>query len=381
MREEILVGVSTCLLGQCVRHDGGHKRDAFLTDTLAPHVRFVPVCPEVELGLGIPREAIQLRRESDETRLVGVKSGRDHTEAMSAFARRKVAELVDLDLCGYIFKKGSPSCGMERVAIHLDDGRTERNGRGLFAATLMERLPLLPVEEEGRLEDAKLRENFIERLFAYRRIKRLFARRWAAADLVGFHSREKMLLLAHDRSAYAALGRLVARVGTTSRVEVAQGYAEGFSRALQRIATRGRHANVLTHMAGFLKSVVDVASRRELASLIEEYRIGMVPLIVPVTLIRHHVRVHAIDYLARQSYLEPHPRELALGETTSETAVAAFSHPRTAFSEALPRFELPAGGGVSGLPAKHCAIAIHCFAGSPTTTSAVSATLRFCVTT
>jgi uncharacterized protein YbgA (DUF1722 family)/uncharacterized protein YbbK (DUF523 family) len=310
--EEILVGVSTCLLGQCVRHDGGHKRDAFLTDTLAPHVRFVPVCPEVELGLGIPREAIQLRRESDETRLVGVKSGRDHTEAMSAFARRKVAELVHLDLCGYIFKKGSPSCGMERVAIHLDDGRKERNGRGLFAATLMERLPLLPVEEEGRLEDAKLRENFIERLFAYRRVKRLFVRRWAAADLVGFHSREKMLLLAHDRSAYAALGRLVARVGTTSRVEVAQGYAEGFTRALQRIATRGRHANVLTHMAGFLKSVVDVASRRELASLIEEYRIGMVPLIVPVTLIRHHVRVQAIDYLARQSYLEPHPRELAL---------------------------------------------------------------------
>jgi len=310
--EEILVGVSTCLLGERVRHDGGHKRDAFLTETLAPYVRFVPVCPEVELGLGIPREAIQLRRQSNETRLVGVKSGRDHTEAMRAFTRRKVAEIVDLDLCGYIFKKGSPSCGMERVAIHLDDGRKERNGSGLFAAALMERLPLLPVEEEGRLEDAKLRENFIERLFAYRRVKQLFARRWKAADLVGFHSREKMLLLAHDQSAYAALGRLVARAGTTSRAEVAERYGEGFMKALKKIATRGRHTNVLTHMAGFLKTAVNVASRRELASLIEEYRIGLVPLIVPVTLVRHHVRVHAIEYLARQSYLDPHPRELAL---------------------------------------------------------------------
>jgi uncharacterized protein YbgA (DUF1722 family) len=241
-----------------------------------------------------------------------VKSGRDHTEAMSVFSRRKVAELAGLDLCGYILKKGSPSCGMERVAIHLGDGRKERNGRGAFAATLMERLPLLPVEDEGRLQDAKLRENFIERLFAYRRIKKLFARRWSAADLVGFHSREKMLLLAHDRPAYAALGRLVARAGTTPRAEVAHGYAEGFMGALKRLATRGRHANVLAHMAGFLRKAIDGSSRRELVSLIEDYRNGTVPLIVPLTLIRHHVRVHAIEYLARQSYLEPHPRELAL---------------------------------------------------------------------
>jgi uncharacterized protein YbgA (DUF1722 family) len=231
---------------------------------------------------------------------------------MNAFARRKVAELAGLDLCGYILKKGSPSCGMERVAIHLGHGRKERHGRGLFAATLMEQFPLLPVEEEGRLQDAKLRENFIERLFAYRRVKKLFARRWSAADLVGFHSREKMLLLAHDRPAYAALGRLVARAGTAPRAEVARGYAEGFMTALKRLTTRGRHANVLTHMAGFLRKVVDGPSRRELASLIEDYRNGLVPLLVPQTLIRHHVRVHAIEYLARQSYLEPHPRELAL---------------------------------------------------------------------
>ena len=312
MSEEMLVGVSTCLLGQCVRHDGGHKRDGFLTETLAPYVRFVPVCPEVEIGLGVPREAIQLRRKTGETRLVGVKSGRDHTEAMGAFARRKIAELVELDLCGYVLKKGSPSCGMERVAIHLGDGRKERNGRGLFAAALMERLPLLPVEEEGRLQDAKLRENFIERLFAYRRVRRLFAKRWSAAELVEFHTREKMLLLAHDRSAYTALGRWVARAGAASRAGLARAYAKGFMSALKRIATRGRHANVLSHMAGFLRKGLDGSSRRELASLIEDYRRGVVPLVVPLTLIRHHVRVHSIEYLARQSYLEPHPRELAL---------------------------------------------------------------------
>jgi uncharacterized protein YbgA (DUF1722 family)/uncharacterized protein YbbK (DUF523 family) len=312
VNEDVLVGVSTCLLGQCVRHDGGHKGDAFLTETLAPYVRFVPVCPEVEIGLAVPREAIQLRRTTGIIRLVGVRSGRDHTEAMKAFARRKVAELASLGLCGYILKKGSPSCGMERVAIHLGDGRKERNGRGLFAATLLARFPLLPVEEEGRLQDAKLRENFIERLFAYRRVKKLFTRRWSAGDLVGFHSREKMLLLAHDRPAYGALGRLVARAASIPRAEVAHGYAEGFMSAVKKLATRGRHANVLLHMAGFLRKVVDGSSRRELASLIEGYRNSTVPLIVPLTLIRHHVRVHAIEYLARQSYLEPHPRELAL---------------------------------------------------------------------
>lgn len=312
MSDEILVGVSTCLLGEHVRHDGGHRRDAFLVDTLAGHLRFVPVCPEVELGLGIPREAIHLLRRGGDTRLVSVKSGRDHTDAMRAFARRRVEELAALDLSGYVLKTSSPSCGMERVALHLGDGRKERKARGLFATALLERLPLLPVEEEGRLQDAKLRENFIERVFAYRRVKTLFASRWTIADLVGFHTREKMLLLAHDRPAYVMLGRLVAGARRGARAETARRYAEGFMTALAKIATRGRHANVLGHMAGFLRGAIDDASRAELTALIEEYRRGMVPLIVPLTLIRHHVRVHAIAYLAGQSYLEPHPRELAL---------------------------------------------------------------------
>jgi uncharacterized protein YbbK (DUF523 family)/uncharacterized protein YbgA (DUF1722 family) len=312
MSDEIRVGVSTCLLGERVRHDGGHKRDAFVTETLAPYIRFVPVCPEVEIGLGIPREAIHLLRRAGEIRLVGVESGRDHTEAMTSFARRRVAELAALDLSGYILKKDSPSCGVERVAIHLADGRKERKGRGLFASALRERLPVLPVEEEGRLQDPKLRENFIERVFAYRRVKTLFAERWTAADLVRFHSREKMLLLVHDRSRTVALGRWIAAMHARSRAEIARGYTEGFLSALEKIATRGRHADVLAQMAGFLRGTVDAASRRELASLIEDYRRGGVPLVVPLTLIRHHVRARAIEYLAGQSYLEPHPHELML---------------------------------------------------------------------
>ncbi len=311
--DEIRIGVSSCLLGEAVRYDGGHKRDGFLTETLAPHVRFVPVCPEVELGLGTPREAIHLVADgADGVRLVGVKSARDHTEAMLGFAERRAAELGALDLSGYVFKKSSPSCGMERVAVHLVGGRKERRGRGLFAAALMEHLPLLPVEEEGRLCDAKLRENFIERVFAYRRMKTLFAARWTTAELIRFHSREKMLLLAHDRPAYLALGRLVAGAAGEPRGEVARRYARGFMTALAKIATRGRHVNVLGHMAGFLRGPVAADARREVAEVIADYRKGSVPLIVPITLIRHHVRAHGIEYLAGQSYLEPHPRELAL---------------------------------------------------------------------
>ncbi len=312
MQGDIPVGVSTCLLGAHVRHDGGHKRDAFVADTLARHFRLVPVCPEVEIGLGTPREAIHLVRQGGETRLVGVESRRDHTGTMDRFARRKVSELAALDLSGYILKQSSPSCGMERVTIQLGDGRKQRNGRGLFAAALRKRLPLLPIEEEGRLQDAELRGNFIERGFAYRRVKRLFASRWEVDDLVRFHGRETMLLLAHDRPGTVALGRLVAAAREGSSADTARRYAASYMSALAKIATRARHAKVLTHIAGLLRGPVDVASRREVASLIEAYSRGAVSLVVPVTLIRHHLRANAIDTLAGQSYLEPHPRELAL---------------------------------------------------------------------
>jgi uncharacterized protein YbgA (DUF1722 family)/uncharacterized protein YbbK (DUF523 family) len=319
---EIRIGISSCLLGEQVRYDGGHKRDRFVDETLRPFVTFVPVCPEVELGLGTPREAIRIERSGDALRLVGTRSGRDHTRAMRAYAARRAAALARLDLSGYILKKGSPSCGMERVPVYSSvsaastaraaAGGKERTGRGFFATELIARLPLLPVEEEGRLQDPKLRENFIERVFAHRRVTDLFAGRWTVGDVVRFHTREKMLLLAHSRVDYDALGRLVANARALSRAELAERYAAGFMSALGKIATRGRHANVLSHMAGYFKRAIPPSDRAELAAGIDDYRRGLVPLVVPLTLVRHHVRARGVEYLAGQSYLEPHPKELAL---------------------------------------------------------------------
>lgn len=309
----IRLGISSCLLGDEVRFDGGHKRDSFLIDILGPHVEFVRVCPEVEVGMGVPREPIRLVRTGRAIRLVATRTGTDHTEAMNRWARTRLAALTREDLCGYVLKKDSPSCGMERVKVYgTESGMPERNGRGLFAAALMDALPALPVEEEGRLSDPRLRENFIERVFAYRRLKDLFASRWTAHDVVVFHTAHKLALLAHSTTAYQDLGRLVARVGTTPRPEFRANYARLFMETLARIATTRRHTNVLTHMAGHLKRLIDADSRRELSASIDEYRRGFVPLVVPLTLIRHHVRVHRVRYLEGQTYLEPHPREMML---------------------------------------------------------------------
>lgn len=305
------VGVSSCLLGQHVRYDGGHKKDEFLSGLLARFVEFVPVCPEVELGLGTPRESIRLQRGGDLVRLVAPKSGQDHTEAMRRWAERRVAQLARLDLCGYVLKKDSPSCGMERVRV-WGGRQPTRDGRGAFAAVLMAELPLLPVEEEGRLHDLALRENFVERVFAYRRLKDLFQGRWTVGDLVRFHSAEKLLVLAHEPAAYQKLGRLVAGAKRAARGALAGAYGAAYMAALAKPATRGRHANVLQHMAGYLRGVASDDERQELAESIAEYRRGLVPLVVPVTLVRHHVRRHAIAYLAGQRYLEPHPKEMML---------------------------------------------------------------------
>jgi uncharacterized protein YbgA (DUF1722 family)/uncharacterized protein YbbK (DUF523 family) len=309
--EEIRVGISACLLGQKVRYDGGHKLDHFATDLLARFVTFVPVCPEVEVGMGVPREAIRLERRAGAVLLVAPKSGTDHTGAMRAFSEARVRELEALDLSGYVLKKDSPSCGMERVRVWGGKVAT-RDGRGAFAQVLMERLPLLPVEEEGRLRDLPLRENFVERVFAYRRVKDFFAARWKLGDLVRFHAAEKLLVLAHEPAAYARLGRLVAQAKALPRGEVARRYAEGHAAALAKLATRGRHANVLQHMAGYFKDGATAEDRSELAAAIDDYRRGLVPLVVPVTLVKHHVRRLGVEYLAAQRYLDPHPKELML---------------------------------------------------------------------
>jgi uncharacterized protein YbgA (DUF1722 family)/uncharacterized protein YbbK (DUF523 family) len=311
--ELIRIGISACLLGQEVRFDGGHKRDRFLTDVLGPHVEWVPVCPEVEMGLGTPRETLRLERAGSGIRMITTRTGIDHTDGMNAWSAGRLEQLAGEDLCGYILKKDSPSCGMERVKLYAaGGGMASRDGRGLFAAALLARFPLLPVEEEGRLGDPRLRENFIERLFAYRRLKDLFRVRWTQGSLVAFHTAHKMALLAHSTTAYQELGRLVARGRELPRAELRAAYESGFMKTLGIIATTARHTNVLMHMAGHLKKLVDPASRQELANCIMEYRQGLVPLVVPLTLVRHHVRVHDVAYLKGQTYLEPHPRELML---------------------------------------------------------------------
>ena len=308
----IRVGISACLLGQQVRFDGGHKKDAFLTDVLAPHVEWVPICPEVEVGMGTPRETLRLVRENGRIRMVTTRSAFDYTDAMTGWSRRRVEALAGEDLDGYVLKKDSPSCGMERVKVYGSDGPGVRDGRGLFAGALLARLPLLPVEEEGRLCDARIRENFIECVFAYRRLKDLFASRWSIGALVRFHTVHKMSLLAHSTTAYRELGRLVAGASQLARQDLRSRYEQLFMATLSSPSTTRRHTNVLSHMAGYLKDKLDPASRQELVGCIEEYRTGLVPLIVPLTLIKHHVRVHDVEYLAGQLYLQPHPRELML---------------------------------------------------------------------
>jgi uncharacterized protein YbgA (DUF1722 family)/uncharacterized protein YbbK (DUF523 family) len=309
--KRLRIGISSCLLGDEVRFDGGHKRDTFLTDVLSPCVEWVRVCPEVEIGLGIPRETLRLVNVAGDTRMITTRTGIDHTETMRTYARRRTSELISEDLRGYVLKKDSPSCGMERVKVYSGDAPA-RTGVGLYAAILKERFPALPIEEEGRLVDAVLRENFIERVFAYDRLRALFDAKWTQKALIAFHTAHKMTLLAHSTSAYRALGRLVAGGAAISRDVLQRQYESGFMSTLARPATTKRHTNVLMHMAGHLKTQVDEASKQELAACIDDYRRGLVPLVVPLTLLRHHVRAHNLDYLAGQTYLEPHPRELML---------------------------------------------------------------------
>ena len=310
--ETIRIGVSSCLLGQKVRFDGGHKRDGFLVETFGAWVEWVPVCPEVEVGMGIPRESIRLIRVGEENRLVAPGSGTDWTEGMRAWAALRVAQLGALELCGYVLKKDSPSCGMERVKVYRGEGMPRKDGRGLFAEALLSRFPNLPVEEEGRLCDPRLRDNFVERVFAYRRLRTLLGGRWTVGALVAFHTAHKLQLMAHSPQAYAALGRLVAGAKGTPHGELATSYEREFMAGLAALATTRRNTNVLQHVAGYFKRLLDGGERGELHALIEDYRRGLVPLVVPMTLIRHHVRRHGVAYLEGQTYLEPHPRELML---------------------------------------------------------------------
>jgi uncharacterized protein YbgA (DUF1722 family)/uncharacterized protein YbbK (DUF523 family) len=310
----IRLGVSACLLGEQVRYDGGHKRDLFLLETLGRFVEWVPVCPEVEIGLGIPRESVRLVETDAGVRMIAPKSGKDHTEKMESWAAAHMAQLERARLHGFVLKKDSPSCGLFRVKIRRENGyAAERNGRGLFARELVARFRFLPVEEEGRLHDMPLRENFIERVFAYQRWLRLLEDDPTPRGLVAFHTVHKLTILSHSPDHYRKLGRLVARAGRSDWAETSERYGETLMEALSVLTTKGRHVNVLQHLAGFVKAAMSRDDREELAAAVADYRAGHVPLVVPLTLLRHHLRGNdAVAWATSQVYLSPYPKELML---------------------------------------------------------------------
>lgn len=306
------LGISRCLLGDEVRFDGGHKRDSFLTDVFGRYVEWVPVCPEVEAGLGTPREAMRLVGSSQHPRLVTIKSGKDYTDALEAMTGKRIEELKELDLSGYVFKKDSPSCGVERVRIYNEHGMPSRSGVGLFALAFIRQFPLIPVEEEGRLCDPPLRENFIERVFCYRRYQDLVNSGVTRQAVVRFHTVHKYLLLAHSQQHYQLLGRLVGRAEQYRPKELAVKYGELFMKALAVKATVRKHVNVLQHILGYFKDQLKSQEKAELLGVIHDYHRELIPLIVPLTLIKHYVQSFDVDYIRDQVYLNPHPKELML---------------------------------------------------------------------
>jgi uncharacterized protein YbgA (DUF1722 family)/uncharacterized protein YbbK (DUF523 family) len=303
-----------------VRYDGSHRRDRYVTDVLARHFAFVPVCPETECGLGVPRPSMRLVGDPDEPdswRLTVPSTGADHTERMLAWARTRLDGLAGENLCGFIFKSKSPSSGMERVAVFRPGlPQPVKRGKGLFAREFLRRFPTVPAEEEGRLNDPALRENFVERVFALHRWRSLLAAGLTPGGLVDFHTRHKLLVRAHSPQLYRELGAFVARAATPAGfaepATVAADYEAALMRALAVRATPKKHADVLLHVLGHFKKRLEADEKREFLETVEAYKLGHVPLIVPVTLANHYVRKYAEPYLARQHYLRPHPAELAL---------------------------------------------------------------------
>ena len=310
-QSRIPVGISSCLLGESVRYDGGHKRDAYLVDVLGKFFEYVPYCPEVAIGLGTPRPPIRLTGDASSPRAVGIKNPQlDATDDLLEYARSVVAKAPRL--CGYVFKRGSPSCGMERVKVYDARGMPAGTSSGIYAGAVMRSLAPLPVEEEGRLCDPVLRESFVTRVYVCDRWQRTNSEGLTPATLVDFHTRHKFLLLSHSEVHYRQLGRLVADSGNRDIESLSQEYFVTLMDGLQRRATRRRHSNVLQHIMGFLKRSIDAGDKAELNAVIDEYRNASVPLIVPMKLIEHHFRRHPDDYMALQVYLHPYPAELGL---------------------------------------------------------------------
>lgn len=310
--EKIKVGISSCLLGNRVRYDGGHKLDRYLTETLGRYVDWIPVCPEVEYGLSTPREAMRLVGGPEDYRLVTSKTGIDHTDGMRAWAKRRLSDLATMGLSGFVFKSKSPSSGLRGVKVYGTQGAAGRTGTGIFAKAFTEKFPLMPVEDDGRLHDPGLRENFVERLFVFHRWQGLMEKGKSLAGLVEFHADHKLLILSHSTQHYAELGRLVARGHGMEAEQLHADYVSLLMKGLMRLATPKKNSNVLQHIEGYFKKQLSSDEKQELLEVIDQYRLGLIPLIVPIVLLKHYVRKYGAPYLRRQHYLNPHPIELML---------------------------------------------------------------------
>ncbi|HMK77237.1 MAG TPA: DUF523 and DUF1722 domain-containing protein [Thermodesulfobacteriota bacterium] len=310
--EKIKLGISTCLLGENVRYDGGHKLDRFLTDPLGQYVEYVPVCPEVECGLGVPRESMHLEGDSDSPRLVTIRTKQDITDRLVKWAQKRVIDMEKEDLCGFIFKSGSPSSGMERVKVYNEKGMPVKKGVGIFARIFMEHFLLLPVEDEGRLHDPELRENFIERIFTLKRWREVLGKKESRGSVVDFHTRHKLLVLSHSPKYYQTMGKLVAKAKDLPLKELCQKYQTLLMESLYLKTSAKKNANVLQHMMGYFKEQLSSDEKQELLEVVDFYREDHIPLIVPITLINYYVRKYDQPYLKQQLYLNPHPLELQL---------------------------------------------------------------------
>lgn len=310
--KKIKLGVSTCLLGENVRYDGGHKKDNYITNKLSEYFDYHPVCPEVECGLSTPREAMRLVGDINNPRLMTQKTKIDLTDKMLKFCHKRIEELKNENLNGFIFKKDSPSSGLYRVKVYNDKGIGEKKGQGIFAREFEKAFPYLPLEEEGRLNDPHLRENFIVRVFSYNRWKEFRNNYTKLGDLVEYHSREKLLLMGHEPEVYKSLGKLVADGKSYEREELLDMYEKEYLEGLKSHSTVKKNTNVLYHILGYFKNELDSDEKKEIIQLIEDYHKKMIPLIVPITLLKHFINKYDKSYLKKQIYLNPHPSELML---------------------------------------------------------------------
>ncbi len=306
----IRIGISSCLLGAKVRFDSGHKKNAYITGVLHDFFEFIPFCPEVEIGMGVPRETIRLVRRDDEVRCVGTKSENlDVTEQLYDIAEKQ--QDWHRDICGYILKRDSPSCGMERVKLYHNN-MPQKSGVGIYARRLMQNFPHLPIEEEGRLEDANLRENFIRRVYVYARWKEMLAQGLSLPLLQTFHANHKYIFMSHHQLKAKALGALLAVTGKVNVQALGEQYLSDMMSLLKMVASRNNHVNTLQHIQGYLKEHLDGDDKAELSAVISDYRQGLIPIIVPITLLRHHFRRHPHDYITQSYYMRPHPGEMML---------------------------------------------------------------------